>query len=78
MKCPVCGSSKNRVIDSVKTYTRKAGKKRYILNRLVSALRMQDTGELARRGGVGRRRHCTHCDCYFITHEEIAQIMRTK
>ena len=78
MKCPVCGSSKNKVIDSVKTYTRDAGKKGYLLNRLVNALRMKDVGELARKGGVGRRRHCQHCDSYFITHETLAQIMRRR
>jgi transcriptional regulator NrdR family protein len=78
MRCPVCGSSKNKVVDSVKTYTRSAGKKGYILSRLVTSLRMTDTGELARKGGVGRRRQCEHCSSSFITHEEVAQIMRTK
>jgi transcriptional regulator NrdR family protein len=78
MKCPVCGSSNNKVIDSIKTYTRKVGKKGYILNRLVRALRLDGVNDLARQGGVGRRRHCEHCDTYFITHETLAQIMRTK
>jgi transcriptional regulator NrdR family protein len=78
MKCPVCGSSDNNVVDSVKTYTRRIGKKGYLLNRLVRALRLKDVGELARQGGVARRRHCQHCNCLFITHETMAQIMRTK
>tara|TARA_R100000388_G_C7195060_1_gene135493 strand:+ start:251 stop:490 length:240 start_codon:yes stop_codon:yes gene_type:complete len=78
MKCPVCGSSKNKVVDTVKTYIRDAKKKGYILTRLVRALRMKDTGELAREGGVGRHRHCQHCNTHFITHETMAQIMRAK
>ena len=72
MKCPVCGSDHNKVVDSVRTYTRKPGKKEYILNRL------KDRGERSRQGGVGRRRHCQHCGCFFISHETLAQIMRTK
>lgn len=78
MKCPVCGSPKNKVVDSIKTYTRDAGKKSYILGRLVRALRMKDVGELASKGGVGRRRHCQHCNAYFITHETMVQIMRAR
>ena len=78
MKCPVCGSSKNRVIDSIKTYVPDAGKKGYILARIVRGMRMKDVGELARQGGVGRRRHCQHCNAYFITHESMVQIMRAR
>jgi len=78
MKCPICGSDHNKVVDSVRTYTRKPGKKEYILNRLVRALRLKDRGELSRQGGVGRRRKCEHCGCYFITHETLSQIMRAR
>ena len=78
MKCPVCGSPKNKVVDSIKTYTHEVGKKGYILNRLVRALRLKDVGELAGKGGIGRRRYCSHCNTYFITHETMVQIMRAK
>jgi len=78
MKCPVCGSASNKVVDSIRTYVRDAGKKNYILSRMVRALRMKDVGELAKQGGVGRRRHCQHCNTYFITHETMVQIMRSK
>jgi len=77
MKCPVCGSPNNKVVDSVKTYALNAPKKEYILNRIVSSLRLKDAGELARMGGVARRRHC-QCGCYFITHEKMVQIQRRK
>jgi transcriptional regulator NrdR family protein len=78
MKCPTCGSPDNKVIDSVKTYALNAPKKEYLLNRIVRALRLSGIGELARMGGVARRRRCRNCGCHFITHEKMVQIQRRK
>ena len=76
MKCPVCGSSDTKVVDTVKTYTRNVGKKEYLLKRTATGMRLKDLGELARQGGVARRRHCNNCHGDFITHEGTVQIMR--
>tara|TARA_R100001509_G_scaffold157533_2_gene121746 strand:+ start:1907 stop:2146 length:240 start_codon:yes stop_codon:yes gene_type:complete len=79
MKCPACGNPNTKVVDSVKTYTRNADKKQYIINRITQALRLSSPRELARQGGVGRRRYCKDgCQIYFITHEKMLQIMRRK